>query len=403
MDELHTLRNQYGADVVSLIENEPAYCGLAYRMATLSSSFASNAFSVVHASCATGYYSFAHEIGHNQGAHHDHANATGGTAIYPYAYGYMDPNNAFRDIMSYNCPGGCTRIGHFSNANVFYGGKPTGVVSYAESALAIDKTAATVSSFRQVAAKLAIPTAPASLATEALGPTQVDLTWTDQSTNESGFIIERSTDNLNFTQVAALSANTTQYREENLSPSTLYQYRAKAWNSSGNSAYSNVAVVATDAPAQYIDQYVNAEVTVSGVLKGTSQNLASKDGIKESITEVIYGYKQAVTLLEHYWSIDVQPGKSVTLVVDASTTKSAKNSFTFAYSTVPAFLAYNKEAWIDMFTVSANSPNSMQFSLPSTLSGTVYLSVRDNQRVAGTITSDSVNIDSMTIRTEVSN
>jgi hypothetical protein len=73
MDELHALRDSYGADLVSLIEEEPQYCGIAYRMTSLSTGFASAAFSVVHRTCATGYYSFAHEIGHNQGAHHDHA------------------------------------------------------------------------------------------------------------------------------------------------------------------------------------------------------------------------------------------------------------------------------------------------------------------------------------------
>ena len=74
MDELHALRDAYGADVVSLIEDEPQYCGIAYRMTTLSAGFESSAFNVVHHACATGYYSFAHEIGHNQGAHHDYAN-----------------------------------------------------------------------------------------------------------------------------------------------------------------------------------------------------------------------------------------------------------------------------------------------------------------------------------------
>ena len=87
MDELHSLRDTYGADLVSLIEHEPAYCGYAYRMSSLSVGFASSAFSVVHHSCATGYYSFAHELGHNQGAHHDPDNASG--AIYSYAYGYQ--------------------------------------------------------------------------------------------------------------------------------------------------------------------------------------------------------------------------------------------------------------------------------------------------------------------------
>jgi peptidyl-Asp metalloendopeptidase len=148
MDELQQLRDMYGADVVSLIENDPASCGIAYRMASLSTSFSFSAFSVVHHSCATGYYSFAHEIGHNQGAHHDAANATG-TAIYPYAYGYQAPNSAFRTVMAYACPGGCTRVGFFSNPDKTYNGVPTGVVGAADNALTIDKTAPTVAAFRE--------------------------------------------------------------------------------------------------------------------------------------------------------------------------------------------------------------------------------------------------------------
>ncbi|MEZ5571748.1 MAG: zinc-dependent metalloprotease family protein [Halioglobus sp.] len=399
MDELHALRNQYGADVVNLIEIEPQYCGLAYRMATLSSSFASSAFSVVHAGCATGYYSFAHEIGHNQGAHHDYANATGGTAIYPYAYGFPDPNHAFRTIMSYNCIGGCTRIGHFSNSGVLYNGRPTGYAGSTENAMAIDNTAATVASFRQ-SATLTVPLSPASLSSATVGPNQIDLRWSDRSTNESGYLLERSLDGLNFTQVAALTANTTSYRDENLTPSTLYQYRARAWNSSGNSGYSNVTTVATDAAPQYVEQHANLELSAGGQVDGTTQNTASEGGAKETITEITYGYLKRLSYLEHYWLINVQAGKRVTLFANVGTTATSQ-SFTFAYSTVPVFLAQNKSAWIDMFTVSANTPKSMQFDLPSTLTGPVYISVRDNERAAGTTSTDSLIIDYLAVRTEL--
>jgi peptidyl-Asp metalloendopeptidase len=148
MDDVHAVRDFYGADLVSLIEHDPGSCGIAYRMTTLSASFASSAFSVVHHGCFTGYYSFAHEIGHNQGAHHDAPNATG-KALYPDAYGYQHPASAFRTIMSYACVGGCARINHFSNANRFYQGAPTGVVGYSENADAIDRSAPTVAAFRQ--------------------------------------------------------------------------------------------------------------------------------------------------------------------------------------------------------------------------------------------------------------
>ena len=63
--------------MVSMWINNTDYCGLAWLMTSTASDFSSRGFSVVHYGCATGYYSFAHEMGHNQGAHHDRANASG--------------------------------------------------------------------------------------------------------------------------------------------------------------------------------------------------------------------------------------------------------------------------------------------------------------------------------------
>lgn len=239
MDELHALRNSYGADLVSLIEDEPQYCGIAYRMSRLSSSFASSAFSVVHRTCATGYYSFAHEIGHNQGAHHNPANASG--AIYPYAYGHQEPYGKFRTVMAYNCSGGCSRVNYFSNPDVFYSGEPTGALNAADNARTIDGTAATVADFRQRATQNP-PVAPSGLSGAATSDTTISLEWTD-----------RSDDGLNFAQLASLPANTTGYLDDTLEADTLYYYRARSWNSAGNSDYSNVTVVATEpAPAPLV-------------------------------------------------------------------------------------------------------------------------------------------------------
>ncbi|MCA1944570.1 MAG: zinc-dependent metalloprotease [Desulfovibrio sp.] len=92
--------------------------------------FSSYAFNVVAPQCATGYYTFAHECGHNQGAHHDRANTGGGTGLYSYSYGYqqVSANPTFRTIMAYNCSPGCTRVNYRSNPNVSYNGYPTGVL-----------------------------------------------------------------------------------------------------------------------------------------------------------------------------------------------------------------------------------------------------------------------------------
>ena len=146
IDDIHSLRDQHGADVVSLIGNGYAgagYCGLGYLMSSPSTSFAASAFNVVDRTCAAGYLSFAHEVGHNQGLHHDPANA-GSTPSYNYAYGYQDPGNAFRTVMSY---GGATRVPYLSSPSVLYNGRVTGLSSQ-DNARALNNNAATVAAFK---------------------------------------------------------------------------------------------------------------------------------------------------------------------------------------------------------------------------------------------------------------
>jgi hypothetical protein len=58
-------------------------------MGMLHPAYADYAFNVVKDDCATGYYSFGHEIGHNLGLSHDHDNASGG--LFDYSYGHQAP------------------------------------------------------------------------------------------------------------------------------------------------------------------------------------------------------------------------------------------------------------------------------------------------------------------------
>lgn len=156
MDDVHTLRNTYGADLVSLWINNSSYCGLAWMMtaSSISTSFASSGFSVVHYDCATGYYSFGHEMGHNMGSHHDRYVASG-SAAYSYSYGYVQ-NSAptpFRTVMAYsNACNGCSRVNYYSNPDVKYNSYATGVSSAASDSadnhLSINNTAYTVANFR---------------------------------------------------------------------------------------------------------------------------------------------------------------------------------------------------------------------------------------------------------------
>lgn len=170
IDEVHTLRNTYGADVVSLIVNNFEACGRGYVMTSVSSFFEAYAFNVVERGCVTPNYSFAHELGHQMGMQHDwYVSPT--SLPYPYAHGYAYPAGGWRTIMAYNdyCVASgtsCQRLLYWSNPNVLRNGVPMGVTQGtctgsptcdADGRLTLNNTAFTVANFRQAVSAPATP------------------------------------------------------------------------------------------------------------------------------------------------------------------------------------------------------------------------------------------------------
>lgn len=178
IDNVHTLRDTYGADIVTLfVDGLSDACGRGWVLADpANSSFDVWAFNVVDIDCATASLAYPHELGHNMGAHHDRDNSSSecssGSQAYDYACGYREVTNGrFRTIMAYsdNCPGGgsCARIGYFSNPDIndpIYA-EPTGIdndispATSADNARALDGTALLIANFRQsVDVVVTIPT-----------------------------------------------------------------------------------------------------------------------------------------------------------------------------------------------------------------------------------------------------
>jgi len=92
-----------------------------------------------------------------------------------------------------------------------------------------------------------VPTAPSSLSATAVSSSQINLSWTDNSNNETGFEIFRSTDGITFSSIATVGAGVTTYNNTGLSASTQYYYKVWAYNPGENSTYSNTANATTQA------------------------------------------------------------------------------------------------------------------------------------------------------------
>ncbi|MFM7774472.1 MAG: fibronectin type III domain-containing protein, partial [Candidatus Kapaibacterium sp.] len=98
------------------------------------------------------------------------------------------------------------------------------------------------------------PSAPSNLSFTGLLLTQMTLNWQDNSSNESGFYVLRSTDNVNFTTAALTSANATSATITGLSANTTYYFRVGAFSEGAYSSYIS-----------------GTQATGSAILSGTRQ------------------------------------------------------------------------------------------------------------------------------------
>ena len=143
MDEVHTLRDRYGADLVALlVARYSDFCG----RGDLYYGRESGAFSVTAQNCDS--RTFAHELGHNLGAHHDPDTDTNDG--FPYGHGLCNSRGNWRTVMSYNFGQRCRPPApHFSNPDVSYRGTRTGDEQIRNNARVVNETAQHVARFRK--------------------------------------------------------------------------------------------------------------------------------------------------------------------------------------------------------------------------------------------------------------
>ena len=148
------------------------------------------------------------------------------------------------------------------------------------------------------------PAAPSNVTATAASSSQINLSWTDNSNNETGFqVLLKKTGGTTYTTVVIVGASVTSYSHKNLTPLTQYCYRIQAYNDSGG-AQNSADVCAT---------------TTNGTKALQSVALLSGDGAAGS-----YGYTEGAGITAKWRSpgtgvVGIDPVSGVTALFVADT------------------------------------------------------------------------------------
>ncbi|MDB3959072.1 SUMF1/EgtB/PvdO family nonheme iron enzyme, partial [Opitutales bacterium] len=157
LDSVHSIRDQYGGDIVILLTTDSDRGGLASTLSYPHNDFESSAFNVtVWDQMGAPDYTLTHEIGHNMGCLHnieDTSNITEYFVFSGFSYGKRWTSNGqgYRTVMSYDTDQDTYNqlIPYFSNPAVNYGTVATGNDGSADNAKVLTSTAPYVANFRQ--------------------------------------------------------------------------------------------------------------------------------------------------------------------------------------------------------------------------------------------------------------
>lgn len=148
-----------------------------------------------------------------------------------------------------------------------------------------------------------LPEAPTALATTVVGGFTVDLEWTDGSSNEDGFLIQRREGGGPFAYLDTAGADQTAYTDSACTPDTDYAYRVCAVRDEARSDWSNQADAETPMPGDTdLDGFVGNTDASTFVDHWLESGCTWSDG--DFTDDGFVGNKDASLLLDHWLEAD---------------------------------------------------------------------------------------------------
>ena len=194
------------------------------------------------------------------------------------------------------------------------------------------------------------PNIPTGLKVETVDFSSIVLRWTDASNDETGFEIERSGPNdFNIKKSIKLNPNTTSYKDSDVKPNSIYQYRIRAIRGEYHSSYSNSVVANTPqlAPPASPTSLQSNNYTESSVTIMWKDNSSNEDGFVIKRTK------------------DLDPSDVVSITISANCTSYVDNQLSPSTTYI--------------YTIQATNPAGV--SSPSNKNVATTISVAESKRI----------------------
>ncbi len=142
-----------------------------------------------------------------------------------------------------------------------------------------------------------VPAPPSNLAGTVISTSQINLSWTDNSTNETGFKIERKTGTGAYIFIGTVNADIQTYNDLGLSPNTSYTYRVYSNNAAGNSpTYSNEVTLTTISQQSLPILTTTNASAITSTTASSGGNISSDGGSKVTARGLVWGTKSDPTI-----------------------------------------------------------------------------------------------------------